>query len=88
MALDKKTALHVKVTGARMLVKVGKKTRPSVVNILEGSRSFKLQIWWEIPPWLADVYPEMGNGRATGKPEKPKEEDNLVSCTPKRVELL
>ena len=44
LALDKETTLRVKVTRARMLVKVDEKTRPSVVNILEGSRSFELQI--------------------------------------------
>ena len=88
LALDKETALRVKVTRARMLVKVGEKTRPSVVNILEGSRSFELQIWWEIPPWLTDVYPEYGNSRETKRPEKPKVEDDAVSCVPKRVGLL
>ena len=30
-------------------MKVGGKSRPSVVNILEGVRSFELQIWWELP---------------------------------------
>ena len=44
LALDKETTLCVKVTRARMLVKVDEKTRPSVVNILEGSGSFELQI--------------------------------------------
>ena len=31
--------------------------RPSTVNILTGSRSYELQIWWELPPWVAGVYP-------------------------------
>ena len=31
--------------------------RPSTVNILAGSRSYELQIWWELPPWVAEVYP-------------------------------
>ena len=82
LALDEDTVLCVKVTGTRMLVKVGRKTRPSVVNVLEGSKSFELQIWREIPPWLAHVYPEIGNGRVMGKPKKPKEEDYVVSRAP------
>ena len=31
--------------------------RPSVVNILEGKRSFELQIWWELPLKSIEVYP-------------------------------
>ena len=47
----------MEVRWARLLIKVEGKSRPSVVNILEGSRSFELQIWWEIPPWVTGVYP-------------------------------
>ena len=31
-------------------------SRPNTVNILAGLRSYKLQIWWELPPWVAGVY--------------------------------
>ena len=48
LALEKETTLRTKVMWARILVKLVGKTRPSVVNILEGLRSFELQIWWEI----------------------------------------
>ena len=34
--------------------------RPSIVNILSGSRSYELQIWWELPPWAAGVFPSKG----------------------------
>ena len=44
LAIDKEIALRVKVSWARILVKLGGMARPSVVNILEGKRSFKLQI--------------------------------------------
>ena len=37
--------------------KAAGKSRPSAVNILEGPRSFELQIWWEISPWVTGVYP-------------------------------
>ena len=39
-----------------MIKKVGK-SRPRVVNILEGPRSFELQIWWEVSPWVTGVHP-------------------------------
>ena len=56
-AIDKITELRTEVKWARILIKTTGKSRPSVVNILEGPRSFELQIWWEIPPWVAEVYP-------------------------------
>ena len=72
LALDKVTTLRTEVMWARMLIKVVGKSRPSAVNILEGSRSFELQIWWEIPPWLAEVYPACSRVET----ENPKEEDD------------
>ena len=72
LVLDKVTTLRTKVMWARMLIKVVGKSRPSAVNILEGSRSFELQIWWEIPPWLAEVYPVCSRS----KTENPKKGDD------------
>ena len=71
MALDKVTALRTEVKWARMLINFVGKSRPSAVNILEGLRSFELQIWWGIPPWLADVYLVCSSAEA----KNPKEED-------------
>ena len=42
VALDKNTKMKTEVKWARMLIKVVGKSRPSVVNILEGPRSFEL----------------------------------------------
>ena len=50
LALEKVTTLRTEVMWARMSIKLIGKSRPSAVNVLEGSRSFELQIWWEIPP--------------------------------------
>ena len=50
LALDKETALRTKVLWARLLVKTEGKMRPIGVNILERSRSFELQVLWELPP--------------------------------------
>ena len=44
VAIDKETVLRVKVAWARILVRVKGKTRPTVVHILEGGRSFELQM--------------------------------------------
>ena len=57
LALDKETALRTKILWVRLLVSAKGKRRPSVVNILEGLRSFELQIWWELPPRSVGVYP-------------------------------
>ena len=56
IALDKLTALRTEVLWARLLIKLTRNPRPSIINILEGGRYLELQIWWEIPPWLAKVY--------------------------------
>ena len=45
---------------ARILVKAEGRKRPSTVNSLSGSRSYELQIWWELPPWVAGVFPSKG----------------------------
>ena len=68
---------------ARMLINLVGKSRPSAVNILEGSRSFELQIWWEIPPWLAEVYLAC----SSDEKENPKEEDDGRVCVALRVGL-
>ena len=45
---------------ARILMKVEGRERPSTVNILSCSRSYELQIWWELPPWVVGVFPSKG----------------------------
>ena len=50
LAIDKAATLRTKVLWARILVKAEGKVKPSVVNILEGVRSYELQIWFELQP--------------------------------------
>ena len=57
VAIDKITERRMELSWARILIKSTGSPRPSTVNILEGPRSFELQIWWEVPPWVTDVYP-------------------------------
>ena len=64
IAIDKFTQMRTEVLWARLLIKLMRNPRPSVVNIFDGGRSFELQIWWEIPPWLATVYPMSGKDEA------------------------
>ena len=57
IAVDEDTTFKSKLLWARILVKTGKKARSSIVNVLAGARSYALQIWWEIQPWVTGVYP-------------------------------
>ena len=83
LAIDKITELRRELSWARMLVKTTGLPRPSTVNILEGPRSFELQIWWEVRPWVTDVYPVF----ATGSAQSPKEEDDGEARAEERVGL-
>ena len=50
LATDEETIRRIEVLlWARILVKAEGRERPSTVNILSGSRSYELQIWWELP---------------------------------------
>ena len=73
IAIDKFTEMRTEVLWARLLIKLMRNPRPSVVNLFEGGRSFELQIWWKIPPWLAEVYPFSGKDEAKIQ----KEEDEV-----------
>ena len=81
VALDENTKKKMEVRWARLLIKVEGKSRPSVVNILEGPRSFELQIWWEIPPWVTGVYPVSSREEA----KNPEEEDDGEARAVKRL---
>ena len=81
VALDKNTEMKTEVKWARMLIKVIGKTRPSVVNILEGPRAFEVQIWWEFSPWVTGVYPVSSKDEV----KKPEEEDDVETRAAKRV---
>ena len=83
LAIDKTTELRKELSWARMLVKTSGLPRPSTVNILEGPRSFELQIWWEVRPWVTDVYPVF----TTGSAQSPKEEDDGKARAEERVGL-
>ena len=81
LAIDKITELRREMKWARILVKTTGSPRPSTVNILEGPRSFELQIWWEVCPWVTDVYPVYARVAA----KSPKEEDDGEVRAEKRV---
>ena len=57
VALDKETSLMKNLLWARILVKMKSSGRPTSVNLLEGARSYELQLWWEIQPRVTEVYP-------------------------------
>ena len=84
IALDKITMLRTEVMWAKLLMKLTRNSRPSVINILEGERSFELQIWWEIPPSLVEIYHV--SGRAEAKIHK--EEEDVGERMAKHVEFF
>ena len=81
LAIDKITELRMEMKWARILIKTTGLPRLSTVNIVEGPRLFELQIWWEVPPWVTDVYPVYA--RAVAKSSK--EEEDGAACAEKRV---
>ena len=44
-----------KLQWARILVKLVRRDFPSTIQIVVGSVSFAIQLWWEIPPWFVQV---------------------------------
>ena len=83
VALDKETALRTDLLWARILVKMNSKGKPSSVNLLAGARSYELQIWWEIQPRVAEVYPR--SNRVTRVLAEPREEDERKTRAVGRV---
>ena len=57
VALDEDTASKTNLHSARILVKMNSSVKPASVNLLAGARSYELQIWWEIRPTVAEVFP-------------------------------
>ena len=51
--------------------------RPCTVNILASARSYELQTWWELAPWIAGVYPLKGDNVAAKL--NPREEDKCFT---------
>ena len=77
VALDEGTTSKTDLQCARILVKMNSNVKPASVNLLAGARSYELQIWWEIRPTVAKVYPR--NSRNSGGPTDPREEDDRVA---------
>ena len=81
VAEDKGTGMKKEMKWARMLIKSEGKDRPNSVNILEGPRSYELQIWWEILPWITGVYPVVSRSAE----KDPKVEDEVLARAARRV---
>ena len=73
VAMDKGTSLRTDLLWARIQVKMNSIGKPSSVNLLARAKSYELQIWWEIQPRVAEVYPR--RKRAARVLVEPKEED-------------
>ena len=73
VAMDEGTASKTELHWARILVKMKSNEKPASVNLLAGARSYELQIWWEIRPTVAEVFPR--SSRISAGPADPGEED-------------
>ena len=73
LKVDKETTLRTEVSRARILVRLKGMVRPNTVNILAGLRSYELQIWWELPPWVVGVY--SSKMEVVARMQKIREED-------------
>ena len=83
IALDEDTASKTDLHWARILVKMKSNVKPALVNLLAGARSYKLRIWWEIRPMVAEVFPR--SSRTYGSPADPGEEDDRIARANGRV---
>ena len=59
--------------------------RPSVIHILEGKRSFELQIWWELPSKSIEVYPSKAGKSHLPREREEEEEEEEIPRAGRRV---
>ena len=74
LKVEEESGRGSEISWVRILVRLQETVRPSTVNILAGSRSYELQIWWELQPWVAEVYPSKTED-AEGLQKRRKEDE-------------
>ena len=74
VALDEDTTSKTDLHWTTIVVKMNSNVKPASVNLLAGARSYELQIWWEIRPTVAEVFPQSNS--IFGGPADPGEEDD------------
>ena len=74
LKVEEESGLGSEISWVRILVRLQETVRPSTVNILASSRSYELQIWWELQPWVAEVYPSKTED-AEGLQKRRKEDE-------------
>ena len=50
IAVDESTRFMTMLSWARMLVKMDGRVLPNSIEVVAGTKSFNIQLWWEIPP--------------------------------------
>lgn len=63
LEINQETSLKTDLRWERLNVRGEEKVRPFVLNILAGGWSFETQIWWELHPWVAGVYPVVDSAK-------------------------
>ena len=57
MAIDTNTEQRLEFRWARILVIMKNQNCLKTVHLLEGMRSYVLQLWWELPLWFTELRP-------------------------------
>ena len=67
MVVDEDTSERRLLQWARILIKVRGWNFPSSLQVVVGSTSYSIQLWWETPPWKSEVHPlQRSRGRGGG----------------------
>ena len=83
VALDEETTPKNDFHWARILVKMNSNEKPASVNLIEGARSYELQLWWEIRPTVAEVLSRSSS--TLGDPADAGEDDDRDARAKGRV---
>ena len=83
VAMDEGTVSKTDLLWARILVKINSKSKIDSINLIAGDRSYKVQIWWEIRPTVAEVI--SNSSRTIGDPVDTGEEDNREARAKERM---
>ena len=83
VAMDEGTTTKTDLIWARILVKINVNAKHHLVNLIEGNRSYEVQIWWETQPTVTEVTRK--SSRYFGGPADIGEEDDRETRAKERV---
>ena len=57
VAIDTNTEQRLELRWARIFVRMRNQNCLKTIHLLEGMRSYALQLWWERPLWFTELRP-------------------------------